>query len=140
VPGFAYLHLRFLEAGGKLKKYNHLLEEYLDKFPEYPPFRYLHVQRLLSLDTFEEGIKKSESLLSIKEVWPGRSKFCEEQTLLHIQLLYTLYATTFQFHYVDELLEYYEDDYPDLIPGSMKTTSEVLKIPYVLKWIEEQNE
>ncbi|NQV03287.1 MAG: hypothetical protein HQ542_11615 [Bacteroidia bacterium] len=99
IPGFAYLKVRVLESLTKTSKYEKALDHYLEKFPEYPPFRYLLAQRLLSHDTAAKELTLLEPLEEIEKVWPETTAFCDEQLFLHIQLLFTKYTNAMQFHY-----------------------------------------
>ncbi len=139
VPGIAYTRLKMLEALEKEREFSEELKGYMKKYPDYIPFRYFHAWDLMHQKNIAEGIALADSMAEIEKVWPGTTSFCEEQTLLHIQNLQAKYTATGQLHYIDALIEYFQEDYPDLIHDAFFQTPEFLKLILITRLLEIEN-
>jgi len=131
VPGIGYLKLKVLDLLEKVVKAREELERYLGLYPGYVPLHYMRARALMTDGTKEEGIALANSLADIDRAWPSTKEFCMEQALLHFHNLNSMYLITGKFHYVDALTEFFEDDYPELIPEGYPASVALLKMIFV---------
>ena len=130
---FKYLYLRYLQVKGSEKDFHRHVLANLEKNPTYYPFVILTAIDFLTYNP--ENITRSISEnLYLRNFFPQRNSFCEEELRLFIQALTLDFTLNGKYALLDEMYNYLDEEYTDLVDEEQMVLVKLLKVPDVGEW------
>jgi len=132
-PVFTYLYMRIMEQKEGLSKLLTKLEIYLIQYPHYLPLAYMYAMSFL-LNKPEDISRQIGDSLHMKNFYPDRKTFCKEEVLLYVHLLTLNYSNSGEFTLIEEIITYFDSNFPGVMPESQILTAKLVKVPFVQEW------
>ena len=136
IPIFQYYHLQLLRVNESKKTFHQQVMAYMTQNPTYYPFGIMTAIDFL-INNPEKIHRSVTEDINLRNFFPGRTAFCEEEVLLFIQVLTQNYLINGQYAILEQMYSYLEDTYPGLFTKEKLHFMKALKVPYLIEWCKE---